>query len=61
MLGPPDGLRNLFEPPGGGGRELNGEMKPGHPLQTRLPIVKDHRDPSSYKVKTSELLTEEKL
>jgi hypothetical protein len=40
-------------------RELNGEMKPGHPLQTGLPIVKDRRDSSSYKVKTSEQSTEE--
>ncbi|XP_029386935.1 uncharacterized protein LOC110335144 [Mus pahari] len=29
--------------------------------KTGLPIVKDHRDPSSYKVKTSEQPTEEKL
>ncbi|OBS76662.1 hypothetical protein A6R68_16901 [Neotoma lepida] len=41
----------------GGGTELR---KPGHPFQTGLPIGKEHKDPSSYKVQTVEQPPEEK-
>lgn len=40
--------------------ELNGEVKPGQSFQTGLPIGKEHRDPGSYRVKTSEQPTDEK-